>query len=86
MRISIDKNDRGYSPNAIWCEVTFNGKVMPFVQTADEEEGKIWYHSHVGELTDEWNGVLMLDAEGNKILKEASGNVKIKQMRYGAVT
>jgi hypothetical protein len=76
MRISISVNDRGYISEAMWCQVVFNGKPAAFVQTADDEEGKIWYHSHEGELTDEI-GKLVHDDLGNRILKEASGEVRI---------
>lgn len=77
MRISIDKTDRGYSPYAMWSQVTFNGMAAPFVQIADEEEGKIWFHSHEGELTPAWSGKLICDDDDKPVLKEASGVVVI---------
>ena len=72
MRISVDKNDPGYSPFAASSvdKVKLNGEVLRYVVTADDKLGIVVYYP----LDD--NGRLI--REDDEIFKiEASGTVEI---------
>lgn len=73
MRLSIDKDDRGYSPEAIaHCKVLLNGvDVTNRCFTADEEEGKVWCVK--------WNelGKAFVDPSGNIAKEVLEGRVEI---------
>lgn len=43
MRISVEKDDPGYSNDTMNCKVFCDDVEVPYCLTADEEHGIIWY-------------------------------------------
>lgn len=66
MRISIDREDQGYSPAPQNFGVTFNGKPVIGAITADEELGIL----HIAEH----------DARGDIVVRVLLGTVKIERV------
>lgn len=70
MRVSVDKDDVGYSPVAFGCKVLFEGKEIGHCVTADEERQLVI--------------VYKLDDRGKHILTPNCESVE-KETRYGNV-
>lgn len=72
MRLSVEPEDDGYSPNANNYSAFLDGEKINYCITADEEEGYIKKfkedEDHIA--VDEW---------GNPLTEEIEGNVEIRK-------
>jgi len=70
MRVSVIKNDEGFSPSAHLCEVYLNGEILHRCHTADEELGVAYCYEK------DANGYYITDGDHFKTV-EVRGEVKI---------
>ena len=72
MKVSVDKDDKGYGVNAYKYEVMLNGKIIDNCITADEDEGYCVIY------VEDSNGEYQLNIHGTSIQRDiVYGDVKL---------
>lgn len=82
MRVSIDRDDPGFSKDAYRRDVFLDGKHVMYCQTTDEEEGYIEVFLVGGEICFDASkgGLVDIDPVTRKpVVRRVSGKVTIKR-------
>jgi hypothetical protein len=69
VRVSANPYDPAHQPWHVWCEVRLDGEVVPYVQTADSDQGVI---------------ILLETNERGQFLPDGMGGLR-RQVRRGRV-
>ncbi len=73
MKISVDKNNPNYRPDATAFTVYLDGKLLEHCVTADDKLGEAWIYQQ------DKHGIFILNKEKTEILQEkVTGEIKIK--------